>query len=85
MNIIYQMTSKQQNKLRRRISRRHKGGKPLEQLQPQVEDALKKIKDVESVLRAVLDELTNGKEERKREEKRIRREEKKRMEGLTRP
>ena len=75
------MRSKQQKKLRRRISRRHKGGKPLEQLQAQVEDALQKIRDAESVLRAVLDELTNGKEERKREEKRIRREEKKRMEG----
>jgi predicted nucleic acid-binding Zn-ribbon protein len=79
------MRSKQQNKLRCRVSKRHKDGKPLEQLQPQIENALQKIKDVELVLRGVLDELTNGKEERKREEKRIRREEKKKMEGLTRP
>ncbi len=57
------MRSKQQNKLRRRISRRHKGGKPLEQLKAQVEDALQKIRDVESVLQAVMDELTSAEEE----------------------
>jgi hypothetical protein len=52
------MRSKQQNKLRRRISRRHKGGKPLEQLKAQVQEALRKVKEVEAVLIAVMDELT---------------------------
>ncbi len=56
------MKSKQQHKLRRRISRRHKGGKPFEQLKAQVEDALRKVNDVETVLRAVLDELTRAEE-----------------------
>ena len=57
------MRSKQQNKLRRsRISRRHKGGKPLEQLKAQVEDALRKVSDVETVLRAVMAELTRAEE-----------------------
>ncbi len=56
------MRSKQQHKLRRRISRRHKGGKPLEQLKAQVEDALRKVSDVETVLRAVLYELTSAEE-----------------------
>ena len=56
------MRSKQQNKLRRRISRRHKGGKPLEQLKSQVEEALHKLKDFESVLRGVLNELTSAEE-----------------------
>jgi hypothetical protein len=51
------MRSKQQHKLRRRISRRHKGGKPMEHLKAQVEDALRKVKDVELVLRVVLGEL----------------------------
>jgi hypothetical protein len=48
----------------------------LEQLQPQIENALQKIKDVELVLRGVLDELTNGKEERKRGEEDKKRREK---------
>jgi hypothetical protein len=52
------MRSKQQNKLRRRISRRHRGGKPLEQLIAQVQDALRKVKEVEAVLIAVMDQLT---------------------------
>ena len=52
-----QMRSKQLKRRTHRISRRQRGGKPLVELKAQVEAALQKVKDVESVLTSVLYEL----------------------------